>query len=98
MAVRPEASIPSVTSSAVEYHEKPDPPFLKKGHMELSSLSLSRFESSLGCDLRVTRFFRFFFFLARKAVEGVKERLKKVKLTRKHSTHEKRTCSATVRE
>jgi hypothetical protein len=41
MAVRPEASIPSVTSSAVEYHEKPDPPFLKKGHMELSSLSLS---------------------------------------------------------
>lgn len=33
MAVRPEASIPRVTSSAVEDDENPDGPFLLKSHI-----------------------------------------------------------------
>lgn len=33
MAVRPDASIPWVTSSAVEDDENPDGPFLQNGHI-----------------------------------------------------------------
>lgn len=33
MAVRPDPSIPWVTSSAVELAENPDAPFLEKGHI-----------------------------------------------------------------
>lgn len=35
MAVRPDASIPWVTSSAVEDDENPDGPFLQNGHIAL---------------------------------------------------------------
>jgi len=33
MAVRPVASIPCVTCSAVEFHENPETPFLLNGHI-----------------------------------------------------------------
>lgn len=45
IAVRPEASIPLVTSSAVEAEENPEGPFLMNNHISLQLISLYFFSS-----------------------------------------------------
>lgn len=59
MAVRPEASIPLVTSSAVEAEEKPEGPFPLNSHISFQLIS-QYFFLVLVSKLYIARLYQFF--------------------------------------